>query len=55
MCYDFDAYLDKARIAEQLRAKKPVADEPAKESGVTSPTAPRESETRDKDREPVPV
>ena len=55
MCYDFDAYLAKARIAERMRTKKPVADEPVRESGVTSPAAPREPETHDKDREPVPV
>ena len=55
MCYDFDAYLAKARIAEQLRAKKPVADEPKKQRGVTPPAAPREPETHDKDHEPVPV
>ena len=54
MCYDFDAYLAK-RIAEQMRTKKPVADEPEKQRGVTSPPAPREPETHDKDREPVPV
>ena len=55
MCYDFDAYLAKARIAEQLRAKKPVADEPEKQRGVTPPVAPREPETHDKDHEPIPV
>ena len=55
MCYDFDAYLAKARIAEQMRTKKPVADEREKERGVIPPAAPRESETHDKDREPVPV
>ena len=55
MCYDFDAYLAKARIAEQMRAKKPVADERGKERGVTSPAAPREPETHDKDRESVPA
>ena len=54
MCYDFDAYLAKARIAEQLRAKKPVG-EPEKQSGLTEPAAPREPETHDKDHEPVPV
>ena len=55
MCYDFDAYLAKARIAEQLRAKKPVADESEKQRGVTAPSAPREQETHDKNREAVPV
>ena len=55
MCYDFDAYLAKARIAEQLRAKKPVAKEPEKQRGVDTPAAPLEPETRDKGREPVPA
>ena len=57
MCYDFDAYLAKARIAEQMRKRKPAAEQPEKQSGVNAPAAPREPEpeTRDKGREPVPA
>ena len=55
MCYDFDAYLAKARIAEQMRKRKPAAEQPEKQSGVNAPAAPREPQTRDKDHEPVPA
>ena len=55
MCHDFDTYLAKARIAEQMRTKKPVAGEPDKERGETAPAAPRAPETQHKDRESVPV
>ena len=55
MCYDYDAYLAKARIADEMRKKKHVADELAKPRGEPAPAAPREPETHGKDREPVPV
>ncbi len=55
MCYDYDAYLAKARIAEEMRRKKPVADELEKQRGATTPAVPREPEKQGKDREPVPV
>lgn len=55
MCYDYDAYLAKARIAEVMRRKKPVADELDKQRGATTPAVPREQEEQGKDREPVPV
>jgi hypothetical protein len=55
MCYDFDAYLAKARIAEQMRMKKPVADDSERQRGATAPAAPREPEKHGKDHEPVPV
>ena len=53
MCYDFDAYLAKARIAEQMRTKKRVDQE--KQRGEAPAAAPREPEKHGKDREPVPV
>ncbi len=55
MCYDFDAYLAKARIAEQMRMKKRAADDPHKQRGPTAPAVPREPEKHGKDSEPVPV
>jgi hypothetical protein len=55
MCYDYDAYLAKARIAELMRAKKPVAGETDKERGATAPAAPREPEAQDRERKPVPA
>jgi hypothetical protein len=55
MCYDFDAYLAKARMAEWMRMKKPVAHEPETQRDASSPPAPSEPETRDKDREAVAV
>jgi hypothetical protein len=55
MCYDFDEYVSKARIAEWMRSKKPVADDLEKQRGATVPAAPREAETHDKDRESVPA
>jgi len=55
MCYDYDAYLAKARIAEEIRRKKPVADEAQKQRGATTHTVPREPEKQGTDREPVPV
>jgi hypothetical protein len=55
MCYDYDAYLAKARIAEQMRMKKPVAGDPEKQRGATPPAAPREPEKPGKDHEPVPA
>ena len=55
MCHDFDAYLMKARIAEQMRTKKPVADHFKKQRGATPPAVPREPEKQGKDHEPVPV
>ena len=55
MCYDFDAYLAKARIAEQMRKQKPVADDTEKQRGTPAPAVPREAETHGKDHEPVPA
>ena len=55
MCYDFDGYLAKARIAEQMRTKKRVAGDQEKQRGEAQPAAPREPEKHGKDREPVPV
>jgi hypothetical protein len=55
MCHDFDEYLMKARIAEAMRTKKPVADDLQKQRGVTGPAVPREPEKHGKDQEPVPV
>ena len=55
MCYDYDAYLAKARIAEHLRKQKSAADDARKQHDTTAPEAPREPEKQGKDREPVPV
>lgn len=55
MCHDFDAYLLKARIAEQMRTKKPVVDDPEKRRGAPVPAVPREPETQGKDHDPVPA
>ena len=55
MCYDYDGYLAKARIAEQLRAKKRAAGDQEKQRDAPTPAAPRESEKPGKKHEPVPV
>jgi hypothetical protein len=55
MCYDFDAYLAKARIAEQMRMKKRVAEDQEKQRGTTAPAAPGKPEKQGKDHEPVPA
>ena len=55
MCHEYDLYLAKARIAEALRMKKPVADELEKRRGATVPAVPREPETQGKDQEPIPA
>ena len=55
MCYDFDAYLAKARIAEQMRMKKRVAEDPEKQRGATAPAAPGKPEKQGKENEPVPA
>ena len=55
MCYDFDAYLAKARIAEQMRTKKRVAGDQEEQRGEPAPAAPREPEKPGTKHEPVPV
>lgn len=55
MCYDFDAYLAKARIAEQMRTQKRAAADQEKQRGATAPAAPREPEKPGKKYEPVSV
>jgi|KBSSwiStaDraftv2_1062776.scaffolds.fasta_scaffold114573_2 hypothetical protein len=55
MCYEYDAYLAKARIAEHLRKQKAAAEEAKKQRDATAPAAPREPQEHGKDREPVPV
>ena len=55
MCYDFDAFLTKARIAEQMRMKKRAAENLEKQRGATDPLVPAEPEKHGKDQEPVPA
>ena len=55
MCHDYEGYLLKARIAERLRARKPVVDDPQKQRDATPASAPAEPEKRRKDQEPVPA
>ena len=55
MCYEYDSYLAKARIAEHLRRQKAAADEAENQRSATTPAAPSETPERDKNREPVPV
>jgi hypothetical protein len=55
MCYEYDAYLAKARIAEHLRKQKAAADEAKKQHDATAPAVPREPAEQGKDRVPEPV
>ena len=55
MCYDFDAFLAKARIAEQMRMKKRTVEDLEKQRGATAPAAPGKPEKHGKDHEPVPA
>ena len=55
MCYDFDAYLAKARIAEEMRMRKRVAEDREKERSRPAPVAPSEPQRHGKDHEPVPA
>ena len=53
MCYEFDRYITKARIAEQMRMKKPVADELTRQRGTAVPTVPAELAKTTKEEQPV--
>ena len=55
MCYEFDAFFTRARIAEQMRMKSKIADELKKQSSTATPTVPAEPERHTKDQEPVPA
>jgi len=52
MCYEFDTFYSKARIAEQFRRK---AEEQKQRSETPAPTKPSDGETHVKPKEPVPV
>ena len=55
MCHDYDSYLAKARIAEQLRKEKAAAQDKTKPHDATPSQAPREPQEREKVREPAAV
>ena len=54
MCHDFDAYLMKARIAEQMRTKKPVADNSEKQRGASPAVLPVNRKSTAKTTSPFP-
>jgi hypothetical protein len=55
MCYEYDEFFLRARIAKQLRRNKEAAVERQKQSSTAAPAKPAESERRVKDKEPDPV
>lgn len=55
MCHDYEGYLLKARIAEQMRMRKRAGEDSRKQRDATPPSAPAEPEKRRKDKEPVPA
>ena len=55
MCYEFDSYFSRARIAEKLRMKKPVADDLEKQGKTAAPAVPVEPEKKPDAQEPVPA
>jgi len=54
MCYEYDDVAEWARLAEQLRREKKLADELAKQGGTPTPTKPAAPE-RHVMEQPVPV
>ncbi|HXX86460.1 MAG TPA: hypothetical protein VEN29_21075 [Casimicrobiaceae bacterium] len=52
MCYEFDTFYSKARVAEQLRRK---AEEQKQRSETAAPAKPVEGEKQVKPKEPVPA
>jgi hypothetical protein len=55
MCYGYDDYIFKARLAEQLRKKAERAGKPKEASKPANTPAPAEPERHVKERDPVPA
>jgi hypothetical protein len=53
MCYEFDSFFGRARLAEQLRLNKERAAERAKQRKTATPATPAEPERPIKEQEPV--
>jgi hypothetical protein len=54
MCYEYDDLFEQARLAEQIRRERKVAEELAKRSGTTAPAKPAEPQKEVKEQ-PVPA
>jgi hypothetical protein len=54
MCYEYDDVFEWARLTEQLRGEKKLADDLAKQSGTPTPI-PAEPEKGVKEQQPVPA
>lgn len=52
MCYEFEEFYSRARIAEQLRKR---ADKPKEKARTETPAKPAEPERQVKPQEPVPA
>ena len=52
MCYEFEEFYTRARIAEQLRKK---ADEQKQKAKTATPAKPAEPDVQVKPQEPVPA
>ena len=55
MCYEFDDYIDRMRIAEQLRKEREKAAEVKKQGTTTAPVAPAQTEKPRQEEETVPA
>jgi hypothetical protein len=53
MCYEFDSFFSRARLAEQLRLDKERAAERAKQRKTATPATPAEPDKPIKEQEPV--
>ena len=55
MCYEFDDFFNRARVAEQLRRHTEWADKLKEQSTTAAPAKPAEPEKHVKEQEPVPA
>jgi len=55
MCYEFDEFFNRARIAEQLRRQAKRADKLKEQSTQAAPAKQAEPEEHTKEQQPVPA
>ena len=55
MCYEYDDVVEWARLTEQLRRERKVADELTQQRGMQTPAKPVEPKKGVKEQQPVPA
>ncbi len=55
MCHEYDDVVEWARLTEQLRREKKLADELIKQSGMQTSAKPAEAKKGVKEQQPVPA